>query len=142
MSTRQQTILSLLIPAIVSIIPATYTYCQSMYEVRQKYNQSHHEAEAGYAALVTSVKELQDATKMHHDDLLQIHAYLRAMEQFITTTESRTRSTARSGNPASVRITAASDLGSLARARPVASASPDLTEPAPDLDSAAKATAK
>lgn len=139
MPTRRQTILTILIPAIVSIIPAIFTYSQSMYEIRQKYRQSHTEAEAGYTTLVTSVKELQVAAKEQHDQIIKLQAYLAAMEQFIARSSGQNqipRSVV--SRPAAARAPQDASGGALARLRPLPAAAPDLTELEPNFNMAAQ----
>lgn len=129
MPTKKQTILAIIIPAIIAIIPAFFTYSQSMYEVRQKYKQSHVEAEAGYTALVTSVKELQDYTKEQHDQLIKLQAYLQAIETLMSR---------RSFSPPGTRTAQPDQTAELNKIRPASMTAPELTEPAANFDEAAK----
>lgn len=76
-------ILKVVAGILIAIVPAALSYCQSMQEIHSKYQLNHSETAVGYSSLVQSVKELQTSVQEQHDQLVQLEAYISALELFI-----------------------------------------------------------
>jgi hypothetical protein len=77
--TRQKTVLTIVIGAIVAIAPSFFGYLQARQEIREKYAQSHDEAAKGYTILVESVKGLQQTVLEQHDYTVKLEGQLTAL---------------------------------------------------------------
>jgi hypothetical protein len=72
MTPKQKTLAMILSGALVAVAPSFFGYLQARQEIREKYRKSHAEAEAGYAALADSVKELQTVATTQHDYIVKL----------------------------------------------------------------------
>jgi hypothetical protein len=68
--------------AVIALVPALLGFIQNRAEIRAKYDLSQANAAAGYAALVTAVKELQVVVQMQHDDVLKLQTRVEADERY------------------------------------------------------------
>jgi Tfp pilus assembly protein PilO len=83
MAANPKTLITLLVGAIVGIAPAWFGYLSSHEELKAKYQQTQDEATGGYAALATSVKELQTTATTQHDYVVKLEARLEATDTLI-----------------------------------------------------------
>jgi hypothetical protein len=89
MAANSKTVLTLVIGAVVGVGPAYFGYLQSRDELKAKYQQTQDEASSGYAALSTSVKELQAEVTTQHDYIIKLQTHLDDMDKYMTETRSR-----------------------------------------------------
>lgn len=113
-----------IVTAIVAIVPATFSYCQSVYETKEKYKQSHTESAAGYEELAKAVLQLQENAKAQHEQLLRLQIYIETKENGYRP------------QPLDLRMRAPAGSGSGATAALVKPPAPDLDPPASDLATA------
>lgn len=96
----RKTWVTIVIGAVVALVPPFLLYAQSRAELREKYGESNDEAEAGYKTLVDSVHELQTTVKQQHDALIKIQAYLDALQAFAPSLRMTSRPTISLPKPA------------------------------------------
>lgn len=82
-TTKQKTVLAIVIGAIVAIAPSFFSYLQARQEIREKYAENHNEAARGYDTLVASVKDLQKTALEQHDYIVKLEGQLVAMTSFL-----------------------------------------------------------
>ncbi len=125
-SAAKSTTIKVIVTAMVAILPATYSYCQSVYETKQKYNQSYNQSSAGYTELAKAVLQLQETAKSQHEQLLRVQIYMETIDHVL-----RDR-----GSSARPKPTPMSDAA-MGLAKPSTPSAPNLEPPAADLATAA-----
>jgi hypothetical protein len=83
-TTRQKTVLAIVLGSIVAIAPSFFGYLQATQEMRQKYKQGRDETENGYETLVAAVKDLQKAALEQHDYVVKLEGQITMLTSFIT----------------------------------------------------------
>lgn len=89
---KQKTVLAIVVGALVAIAPSFFGYLQARQEIREKYAENHNEAEAGYQALVESVKNLQKTALEQHDYIVKLEGQLETLTTVLTQLSSTTTS--------------------------------------------------
>lgn len=80
MATRK-TYVTIVVGAIVALVPPTLVYMQSRAELQLKYREANAEADAGYKTLVDSVRELRATVTAQHDAITKMQGYLDALRE-------------------------------------------------------------
>lgn len=80
MTSRQATILKIVVGAVVGLAGPILVYLQARAELREKYAHSDYEAEAGYATLAKSVTELRDTVKAQSDTIARLQGHIESIE--------------------------------------------------------------
>ena len=66
-SSKQKTVLAIVLTAVVAIAPSFFSYLQASREISARYAENHREAANGYDALAAAVKDLQKTVLEQHD---------------------------------------------------------------------------
>lgn len=82
-SSKQKTVLAILVGALVAIAPSFFSYLQARQEIREKYKQNHVETETSYETLVTSVKDLQKTALEQHDYIVKLEGQIATLTNVI-----------------------------------------------------------
>lgn len=82
-SSKQKTVLAILVGALVAIAPSFFGYLQARQEIREKYKQSYVETETSYETLVTSVKDLQKTALEQHDYIVKLEGQIATLTSVI-----------------------------------------------------------
>jgi hypothetical protein len=72
---QKMTVLKTIVGAVLVLVPATLSFLQSRAELEVKAS----EADAGYKALVDSVKELQQTVTTQHDDIIKLQTAIQML---------------------------------------------------------------
>lgn len=75
-TTRQKTVLAIVLGSLVAIAPSFFGYLQATQEMRQKYKQGRDETEKGYETLVAAVKDLQKTALAQHDYIVKLEGQI------------------------------------------------------------------
>lgn len=83
-TTKQKTVLAIVLTAIVAITPSFFGYLQARQEIAAKYKQGRGEAAHSYETLVASLKDLQTASLAQHDYIVKLEGQLSMLTRVIT----------------------------------------------------------
>lgn len=83
---QPKTVMAVIAGVLIAIGPAFLGYMQNRDEISAKYRLTQDEASSGYAALATSVKELQAAVAVQHDYIVKLESHLEGMDTFMLET--------------------------------------------------------
>jgi len=78
--TSRKTAITVILGAVVALMPPTLVYLQGRAELRAKYAHTNAEADAGYQTLVDSVRELRVTVSAQHDAITKMQGYLDALQ--------------------------------------------------------------
>lgn len=100
MQPSRKTYITIIVGAVVALVPPILLYAQSRAELREKYRESNDEADAGYKTLVESVQELRTTVQRQHEAIIKIQGYLDAVSAFVPSMRMTTRPTIALPKPA------------------------------------------
>ena len=78
--TARKTWATVVIGAVVALTPPTLVYLQGRAELREKYAHTNAEADAGYQALVESVRELRATVSAQSETIARLQGHVEAIE--------------------------------------------------------------
>lgn len=91
-TTRQKTVLAIIVGALVAVAPSFFGYLQARQEIREKYAANHEEAAQGYDTLVVSVKDLQKTALEQHDYIVKLEGQITLLTNVLTQLSTSTTS--------------------------------------------------
>lgn len=120
-TSKQKTILAIVLGAVVAIAPSFFSYLQARQEIREKYRQNRAEATVGYDVLVTSIKDLQRTVTEQHDYIVKLQGQVTLITDALS--------------PSSLRMMGSGAGSTATAALPTLEAPPELPSlPAPPPD--------
>lgn len=99
-SPKQKTAAAIVAGVLVAVAPSFFAYMQARHEIREKYNSNRVKAEAGYDAVVESIKELQLAVVKEHDYVVKLEGQVAVLTSIFALTRPMT-----TGSGAALRMT-------------------------------------
>jgi hypothetical protein len=78
--TTRKTYVTVVIGAVVAVVPPLLVYLQASAELSARAARSDREAEVGYATLVDSVRELRSTVEMQSDTISRLQGHVEAIE--------------------------------------------------------------
>lgn len=76
----RKTAITVVVGAVVALTPPFLVYLQGRAELREKYAHTNAEAEAGYQALVESVRELRATVSAQSETIARLQGHVEAIE--------------------------------------------------------------
>jgi type II secretory pathway pseudopilin PulG len=105
-SPKQKTVAAIIAGVLVAVAPSFFAYLQARQEIREKYVANRDKAEAGYDAVVESIKELQLTVIKEHDYVVKLEGQVAALTSILTLTRFPTMT----GSGTSLRVTTPAPL--------------------------------
>lgn len=75
----RKTYLTIFVTAVVGLVPPLLAYLQARAELHERAAHTEAEADAGYQALVDSVRELRATVNAQHDAITKMQGYLEGL---------------------------------------------------------------
>jgi hypothetical protein len=78
--TGRKTAITVVVGAVVALTPPILVYLQGRAELRERYRHTEAEADAGYQALVESVRELRATVSAQSETIARLQGHVEAIE--------------------------------------------------------------
>ena len=82
-TSKQKTVLAIVLTAIVAIAPSFFGYLQARQEIAEKYKQGRGEAANSYETLAASLKDLQTASFAQHDYIVKLEGQITMLTRVV-----------------------------------------------------------